>query len=96
MNEDVVQSRLSALSPKRQFVEAAMNMGWQLAGTVLIPVIIGVKLDDHFKTNPSYTLGALVLACGGAVMVVSNVIKKVNQEQAAQADLASKAAKNAK
>lgn len=82
MTEDVVQRRLSALSPKRQFIDAAMNMGWQLAGAVLIPVIFGVKLDDHFHTEPSYTLAALVLATGGASAVVWNTIKRVNAEQA--------------
>lgn len=82
MTEDVVQSRLSSLSPKRQFVDAAMNMGWQLAGAVLIPVIIGVKLDDRYDTTPSYTLAALVLACGGAITIVWNTIKRVNAEQA--------------
>lgn len=84
MTEDVVQRRLSSYSPKRQFVEAAMNMGWQLAGAVLIPVIIGVKLDDHFHTTPSYTLAALVLACAGAIAIISGTIKQVNLEQAEQ------------
>ncbi|MEI7632235.1 MAG: AtpZ/AtpI family protein [bacterium] len=81
MNEDVVQSRLSAFSPKKQFMIVAMNMGWQLAGAVLIPVIAGVKLDDHFNTRPSYTLAALVLACGGASAIVWNTIKQVNIDQ---------------
>ena len=80
MTQDVVQARLSSLGPKRQFMDAAMNMGWQLAGAVLIPVIIGVKLDDHFHTTPSYTLAALVLACAGAIAVVSSTIKRVSAE----------------
>ncbi len=80
--EDVIQRRLAVLEPKRQFFDAAMNMGWQLGGAVLIPIFIGVKLDSKFKTSPSYTLTAFVVACFGAVAVVNSVIKRVNQEQA--------------
>ena len=82
-DEDVIQKRLATLSAKRQFVGASVSMGWQMAGAVLIPVIIGVKLDDHFHSSPSYTLAALVLACGGAIAIVSNTIKQVGRDQAA-------------
>ena len=73
--EDVILERLSVLDPKKQFISSAMNMGWQLAGAVLIPVLIGTKLDGHFHTTPSYTLTALVLASAGVVAIVSNTIK---------------------
>lgn len=88
IGEDIVQGRLSALSAKRQFISTAMNMGWQLAGAVLLPVIIGVKLDDHFKTTPSYTLVSLFLACGGAVGIVWGTIKQVGEDQAEEDKIA--------
>jgi len=47
---------------KQQFMDAAINMGWQLAVTIIVPVIIGVRLDDHFHSSPAWTLGALFLA----------------------------------
>ena len=47
---------------KQQFMDAAINMGWQLAVTIIVPVIIGVRLDDHFHSAPAWTLGALFLA----------------------------------
>ena len=81
-NIDDVERSLIALSAKRQFISAAMNMGWQLAFTVLVPVIIGVKLDAHFHTDPSYTLAALILATTGVVAVVWSTIKQVGREQA--------------
>lgn len=84
--DDVVQRKLAALGPKQQFLSAAMNMGWQLGGVVLIPVIIGVKLDDRFHSSPSYTLAALVIASGGAIAVVRNVISQVVKEQKEQDD----------
>lgn len=69
---------------KQQFVSAAINMGWQLAITVIVPVIIGVKLDDHFKTTPSYTLAALVIAVTFACGVVWNTLKQVAKDQASK------------
>lgn len=78
---DVVQQSLNnALNAKRLFVVSTINMGWQLAGTVIIPVFLGVKLDERFDASPSYTLAALVIAIFGAVMVVKNNINQVNKE----------------
>ncbi len=84
--QDNIELSLAAISAKQQFVSSAMNMGWQMAGMILIPVIIGVKLDDYFKSSPSYTLAALILAVGGSVYVVSNTIKQVNKEQPNSSD----------
>jgi hypothetical protein len=69
------------MTAKQQFVGAAMDMGWRLALTVVIPVIVGVKLDDRFHTTPSYTLTALFIAVGGASVVIWQTIKQVNKEQ---------------
>jgi F0F1-type ATP synthase assembly protein I len=80
-SEDIVVQSLTAFNAKRQFVVSTVNMGWQLAGVVLIPVIIGVKLDQRFDASPSYTLAALVIAVGGAIMVIKNTIDEVNKEQ---------------
>lgn len=56
-------------------------MGWQLAFSVLVPVIVGVKLDDRFNTSPSYTLAALVLAAGGACLVIWKTLKQTEVKQ---------------
>ncbi len=81
----VAQDKLDeslAMFARKQFFSAAVNMGWQLALTIIVPVIIGVKLDDHFHSSPSYTLAALVLAVGGAVVVVGATLKQVARDQA--------------
>lgn len=79
--QDEIERSLAVLTARKQYFGAAVSMGWQLAFMVLIPVIIGVKLDDHFKSSPSYALAALVIAVGGAIYVINNTIKQVNQEQ---------------
>lgn len=80
--QDDIGRSLAVFAARKQFLTAAMNMGWQLAGMVIVPVVIGVKLDDHFQTTPSYTLAALFLAIGGVIMVVRGTINQVNREQA--------------
>lgn len=77
-----IERSLAVLAARKQFVSAAMNMGWQLALTVIISVIVGVKIDEHFNSSPSYTLAALVIACGGVIAVIRTTIKQVNREQA--------------
>ncbi len=80
--EDDIERSLAVISAKQQFVSSAMNMGWQMAGMVLIPVFVGVQLDKRFHSSPSYTLSALILAVGGVVYIVKNTINGVNKEQA--------------
>ena len=78
MSEDDLQ-RIS--EARMEFLSAALNMSWQLAVTIIVPVIIGVQLDNHFNSSPSYTLAALFLAvfisCGVVVKTLHGV--KTNQ-----------------
>ena len=76
-----VERSAAVFQARQQFLNSAINMGWQLALTVLVPVIVGVKLDDHFHTTPSYTLAALVIAVFLAVVVVGNTLKQVRESQ---------------
>lgn len=49
---------------------AALNMSWQLAIVVLVPLLVGVKLDKHFHSLPLWTgLGFLVAMAGMALVV---------------------------
>lgn len=84
--QDDIERSLDAFSARQQFIGAAVGMGWQLALMVIVPVIIGVQLDDRLKSSPSYTLAALVLAVCGGVYVVRNTIKQVNKEQSNSID----------
>ncbi len=83
--KDDLGRSLAVFTARRQFLDATIGMSWQLALTIVLPVIIGVKLDEHFDTMPSYTLAALILGVTGGIMVVSKTIKNVNREQAEEA-----------
>ena len=71
-------SKLAQISDaKQQFLDATLNMSWQLAVTIIVPVVIGVQLDKHFNTSPSYTLAALFLAVTLAAYVVVKTVRGV-------------------
>ncbi|GAC1391789.1 MAG: hypothetical protein NVSMB46_05570 [Candidatus Saccharimonadales bacterium] len=79
--EDTVQQYLDGINAKRQFLGTTLNMSWRLALTVLIPVIGGVKLDDHFHTSPSWTLTGFIVAAVGACSAVWGTIQELNADQ---------------
>jgi hypothetical protein len=79
--QDELDRSLAVIAARKDFLGSSLNMGWQLAFSVLVPVIIGVKLDDRFNTSPSYTLAALILAACGAGMVIWNTLKQTEVKQ---------------
>jgi predicted F0F1-ATPase subunit len=80
--KDEVELLADSIAAKQQFVGSTLNMGWRLAITVVIPIVGGVKLDDHFHSAPSWTLTGLFLAAFAGSMAVWTTIKEVNKEQA--------------
>ena len=80
VDEKIVQA--SKMLAGQQFMGATLNMGWRLALTVVIPIVGGVKIDDHFHTSPSYTLVGLMLAAVAGSAAVWSTLKEVNNEQA--------------
>lgn len=66
---------------KQQFLDSALNMSWQLAVTIIVPVFIGVQLDSKFGTEPAWTLGALFLAVFMACGVVVKTLRGVKITQ---------------
>ncbi len=76
---------MAVMAARKDFINGALNMGWQLAFTILVPVFIGAKLDDRFDSSPSYTLSALFIAIGLAGAVVAKTLKQVTKEQAESA-----------
>lgn len=47
-----------------------MNMSWQLAIVVLVPIIGGFKLDTTFGSTPALTIVGFFIAMGGMGLVV--------------------------
>lgn len=57
-----------------------LGMSWQLAVTVLVPVVGGHLLDAKLHPNglPVYTLAGLLLALAGMIIVVRRTLKALN------------------
>lgn len=82
--QDDVERYAAVVSAKQQFITAAFDMGWRLALMVIIPIFIGVKLDDRYDTSPSWTLAALFVAVFGAGLIVYKTVSDVNRAQKAK------------
>lgn len=80
--EEEMQSFLNSQVAKSQFLAATANMGFRLAFTVVIPIVAGVKLDEHFHSEPAWTLGGLLLAAIAGCAAVWATVKQVNKQQA--------------
>lgn len=64
---------------QRQFVQMALNMGWQLAVAVLVPVIIGVQIDKALDiTSHIFTFIGLAIALIGSIFVMWRSMQKAN------------------
>lgn len=78
--QDEIQQYEAAINAKQLFYGSVLDMGWRLAAVVIVPIFIGVRLDDHYHTSPSWTLTAIILAFVGAGVVVTKSVKSVNQD----------------
>lgn len=78
---DELLAAANAQNARLQFMSATTNMGIRLAVTVVIPIVVGVKLDQHFHSAPSWTLSGLFLAAFAGSAAVWSTIKQVNQQQ---------------
>lgn len=65
----VDQSKKSR-GPKEEFIVAALNMSWQLAIVVLVPIIGGFELDQKLDTLPALTIAGFFVAMAGMALIV--------------------------
>ena len=68
--ESAAQAKVDNSNPKRDFLVAAMNMSWQLAIVVLVPIIGGFELDKWLDTLPALTIAGFFMAMTGMGLVV--------------------------
>ncbi|HWT55935.1 MAG TPA: AtpZ/AtpI family protein [Candidatus Microsaccharimonas sp.] len=60
------------------FVSLALDMSWQLAVVVLVPMIAGALLDKKFNTSPTFVLIGLAIAVLGSVAVMWRTLQTAN------------------
>lgn len=68
-------------SKQRQtFFVMALNMSWQLAIVVLVPIIGGAELDKHLGTTYALTMVGLLVAIVASSIVVWRSLQVANQQ----------------
>lgn len=73
-----VKPKTSA-SQKAVFFGAALDMSWQLAVVVLVPIVGGFELDRHLHTSPFLTILGFVLAMLGTFVVMRRMLIQYSQ-----------------
>jgi F0F1-type ATP synthase assembly protein I len=63
-------------SEKRLFYVAALNMSWQLAIVVLIPIFVGWKVDESTNNAPVFTFIGFFIAMGGMSVVMWRALQR--------------------
>ena len=63
---------------QKLFMGTMLGMSWQMAVAVLLPTVVGYKLDDHFKSGPLLTIIGLVLAVVSSVLIIRGALKSLN------------------
>lgn len=53
-----------------------LNMSWQLAVVVIVPIVAGFKADEYFGSTPWLAIVGLLVAAGASVVVVLNTVKR--------------------
>src|SRR5690242_17976364 len=61
---------------QRVFVSMAVSMSWQLALVVLVPIIGGHVLDEHYHKMPLLTLCGLAVAAIGVFGVLYRTVSE--------------------
>jgi F0F1-type ATP synthase assembly protein I len=64
-------------SAKAVFAVAALNMAWQLAIVVLVPVVGGFELDKHLGLTPTLTILGFIIAMAGTSVVLWRQLQRV-------------------
>lgn len=55
---------------RKEFFGAVLDMSWQMALVVLIPIVGGFELDQKLNTLPALTFVGLLMAMAGMFLIV--------------------------
>ncbi len=63
---------------RSEFFAATLNMSWQLALVVLVPIIGGVQLDKLIDSAPAFLFVGFVMAMVGTGLVVWKQLQQLS------------------
>lgn len=66
-------------NPSGIVVGLTLSLSWQLALAVLVPILGGHYLDDHFKTGMWLTVIGFALAMISMVVIIRRTLAQLNE-----------------
>ena len=73
------QNVTNTTSQQNMFIAMTLGMSWQLALVVIVPIVGGHYLDDHYRMTPWLTLAGLVVATIGVFGVMTRTVSEANR-----------------
>ncbi|MGH7193050.1 MAG: AtpZ/AtpI family protein [Candidatus Saccharimonadales bacterium] len=67
---------------RREFFAAVMDLSWQMALVVLVPIVGGFELDQKFGISPTLTIAGFIVALAGMSLVVRRQLRLVGPDGA--------------
>lgn len=67
---------VQSLYQSNLFLKLALEMTWQLALVVIVPIVGGYLLDKHFSSSPWLTLVGFALAAFGVFAVLHRIVSQ--------------------
>ena len=65
---------------RMMFVGAVLDLTWQMAIVVLVPIIGGYELDKALKTSPALIIIGFVLAMAGTFLVLRRTLNRYSDQ----------------
>jgi len=77
--EQDARSLVSVFEARRLFLTSTIDMSWKLALSVMIPLGAGIKIDQHYGTEPAFIFAGLLLGVIAGGLVVWKTVQKVDE-----------------
>lgn len=62
------------------FLVTVLNMSWQLAIGVIVPIVGGYKLDEHYDTKPWLTIVGFVIAAAATFVIMKVTVAQATKK----------------
>ena len=74
------------MDPTTQFLAAALNMSWQLAIVVIVPILVGSQMDKRLDLSPTMTIIGFIVAMAGTGVIMWKQLQIYGNGTVAKAD----------
>ncbi len=81
--EQLIDESASQMA-KSRILGSLMSMSWRLAAAILVPIVVGINLDNRFDTKPSYALAGFMFAIALASYMIYVEYQEIQADQKAQ------------